>query len=272
MHVSPVLPFTTLCCSLVLGPDSLLFAQDPLDPGTSGQSQSAGCTMIGGVAPYTALREADVFWERRVWRVLDLDDPVNHLLRAPDGASDGCYGLFQIIRHGLLDEGAITAYDPGPLMQDDAFKMPLSSDALAAQFAAMDSIPGTRIGRLLIKEDWIFDKQRSVMEVRIIGLAPMLQVYGEDGELRGHRPLFWLYYPECRILFSRWLAFVDKKDASKHSYEEIFSKRLFSGTIQKVSNMMDRGINEHTTGLDALLESDAIREQLYRMGFDLWHY
>ena len=99
----------------------------------------------------------------------------------------------------------------------------------------------------------------------------MAEVRGEDGELRGHRPLFWLYYPECRTLFARWLALKDEHDRSL-SYEDLFAERRFSGTIVKVSNMYDRGIAEHRTGLDALLEGEAIREQLFRMGFDLWNY
>lgn len=32
------------------------------------------------------------------------------------------------------------------------------------------------VTRYQLKEDWVFDKQRGVMEVRIIGLAPMREV------------------------------------------------------------------------------------------------
>ena len=100
-----------------------------------------------------------------------------------------------MIRHGLLQEGAITAYDPGPLAQDDGFKSPFERKAIATLFADLDTLPQRAIFRIMIKEDWIFDRQRSVMEVRIIGLAPMIEVHGADVELRVHRPLFWLDYP-----------------------------------------------------------------------------
>ena len=36
--------------------------------------------------------------------------------------------------------------------------------------------------------------------------------------------------------------------------------------------MYDRSIDQHRAGLDALIESESIREQLLRMGFDLWNY
>ncbi len=109
------------------------------------------------------------------------------------------------------------------------------------------------------------------MEVRIIGIAPMVDLLGEDGELRGHRTLFWLYYPECRLLFSRWAADRGTDDQGV-SYETLFAQRRFSSTIVKVSNVSDRTINEHKATLDALLKSEAIREQVFRTGFDLWNY
>ena len=53
-----------------------------------------------------------------------------------------------------------------------------------------------------LKEDWFFDRTRGVMDVRIIGIAPMKEVRGPNNELRGYRELFWLYYPECRYVFA----------------------------------------------------------------------
>jgi len=242
-----------------------LNAQDTLDP------VKDVCSLSGGVMPYAALREADVAWERRVWRVLDLNEPLNRTFRSPTGDLYKCYGLFDVIRHGLLDEGAITAYDAGALGTDDAFQKPLSREQSTALLIAMDVISEDRTSRFMIKEDWIFDKQRSVMEVRMIGIAPMIDLLGEDGELRGHRTLFWLYYPECRMLFSRWAAHRDAED-QRISYEALFAQRRFSSTIAKVSNVFDRAINEHNATLDALMESEAIREQVFRSGFDLWNY
>ncbi len=240
------------------------YAQSTLEPAIE------ACRMDGRVTPYAPLREADVMWERRVWRVIDLREKMNLPLLSPQGEFGECPGLFGVIRHGLLQEGAITAYDPGPLAQDDGFKSPFERKAIATLFADLDTLPQRAIFRIMIKEDWIFDRQRSVMEVRIIGLAPMIEVHGADGELRGHRPLFWLYYPECRTLFSRWAAL--EENGVGFSYEALFTERRFTSTITKVSNMYDRSIDQHRAGLDALIESESIREQLLRMGFDLWNY
>jgi gliding motility associated protien GldN len=219
------------------------------------------CRAGGRVMPYATIREADVMWERRVWRTIDLGDPLNTCYRVPQGKLPGCFSLFGLVRHGLLDEGAITAYDPGPLAQDDAFRTPLDKSAIRALFAELDTLPPEAIARFMIKEDWIFDRQRSMMHVRIIGIAPMTEVRGGDGELRGYRPLFWLYYPECRTLFARWTA-VQTTAGKRISFEDLFLQRNFRSTIAQVSDMQGRTIAEGNAGLDALFESEEVRQQL----------
>ena len=234
-----------------------------LDPGMS------PCSINAQVEPYPTLREADVMWSKRACRTIDISQSTNRILNGQ--GSDGCMDLFDVIRHGLLDEGSITAYDPGSLEHDDAFTKPFSRNAIAALLKPQDPSTIPVVTRYMIKEDWIFDKQRSVMEVRIIGLAPMAEVRGDDGELRGYSILCWLYYPECRMLFSRWAA-EQLPEGRSVSFEEIFAKRKFTSTVTKASNVQDRSINTYKAGLDALLEGEGVREQLDILGFDLWAY
>lgn len=230
------------------------------------------CRADGIVRPYAPLREADVMWARRVWRVIDTRDARNTAIAAPQGLKQNCRNLMAVIRHGLKDEGGIIAYDPGPEGKDDAFRTRMSGAGLRSILSALDTLGAEAIGRFMVKEDWLFDRRRGVMEARIIGLAPMIEVRGEeDGELRGYRVLFWLYYPECRQLFSWWTAAMGR-DGERLSYEALLDRRRFFGEITKVSNVSDRGITGTRTGVEALLESDAQRQRLLDMGFDLWHY
>lgn len=238
-------------------------AQDTLEPGAS------SCTMRQRPAPYPVLRQANVAWERRVWRVIDLRDEGNAVLRSALNGK-GCPGLFQVIVHGLLDEGAITAFDPGPMGEDDAFSKPFSRAEIASVLAGWDTWGTAPVTRYMLKEDWIFDKERGVMDVRIIGLAPLKAVLGEEGELQGHAQLFWLYFPECRNLFARWAALGAGETAV--SFEAVLGQRRFISTVLKVSNGMGRAIDAYATGGDAVLQSDAVREQLFHLGFDLWNY
>lgn len=243
------------------------------------------------VVPYTHIREADVMWARRVWRTIDLREKMNHPLYYPTEAINDRKSLFDVIRQGLMVDGSITAYDAGPLLTDDEFKKPLLATELKDMFTRMDTqytenletgdmdmvvqeinLESRDVMMYKLKEDWIFDKQRSTMDIRIIGIAPMREVRGEDGEVRGYAPMFWLYYPECRYVFANWDAFNRENDAERRSFEDIFWKRQFSSYITKWSNVYDRGISDYKTGLDALLEGEEIKQTLFEFEHDLWNF
>ncbi len=242
------------------------------------------------VVPYTHIREADVMWARRVWRQIDLKEKMNHPLFYPVEPTTDRKSLFDVIKHGLLIDGAITAYDD-QLGEGDQFKQPLlpqeilnlleQSDTLQTvdpdteemiEVIVQQSITSGDVLYYKIKEDWIFDKQRSVMDIRIIGIAPVIADKGDDGEFRGVRTLFWLYYPECRYVFANWEAFNRENDAERRSFEDIFWKRQFSSYITKWSNVYDRQIGDHRMGLDALLEAEEIKQQLFEFEHDLWNF
>lgn len=243
------------------------------------------------VVPYTHIREADVMWARRVWRTIDLREKMNHPLYFPTEAINDRKSLFDVIRQGLMVDGSITAYSVGPIGTDDEFKKPLLASELKELFTRLDTqytesletgdmemvvqeinLESRDIMMYNIKEDWIFDKQRSTMDIRILGIAPMQEKRGEDGEIRGYSPLFWLYYPECRYVFANWDAFNRENDAERRSFEDIFWKRQFSSYITKWSNVYDRGINQYKTGLNALLEGEEIKQQLFEFEHDLWNF
>jgi gliding motility associated protien GldN len=243
------------------------------------------------VVPYTHIREADVMWARRVWRTIDLREKMNHPFYYPTEPINDRKSLFDVIRQGLLVDGSITAYDAGPLLTDDEFKKPLLATELKEMFSRMDTqyteslttgdmemvvqqieLESRDIKMYKVKEDWIFDKQRSTLDIRIIGLAPMKEMRGEDGEIRGYSPMFWLYYPECRYVFANWDAFNRENDAERRSFEDLFWKRQFSSYITKWSNVYDRGINDYKTGLDALLEGEEIKQALFEFEHDLWNF
>ncbi|MBK9146284.1 MAG: gliding motility protein GldN [Flavobacteriales bacterium] len=243
------------------------------------------------VVPYTHIREADVMWHRRVWRTLDLREKINHPLYYPTSPLNDRRSLFDVIRQGLMVDGSITAYDPGALADDDEFKKAFLPTELKDLFSRLDTqyteslvtgdmemvvqtidLESRDIKMYKLKEDWIFDKQRSTLDIRIIGLAPMKEVRGEDGEVRGYRPLFWLYYPECRYVFANWDAFNRENDAERRSFEDIFWKRQFSSYITKWSNVYDRQISDYKTGLDALLEGEEIKQALFELEHDLWNF
>ena len=63
-----------------------------------------------------------------------------------------------------------------------------------------------------------------------------------------------------------------KNEAENKTFEDIFMKRMFASTIIKEGNVMDRSIGDYMVGLDALLEAERIKEEIFNFEHDLWEY
>ena len=250
------------------------------------------------VIPYPYIREADVMYKRRIWQEIDLRQKFNHPFYFPLDPIRDRQNLFDVIRDGLLPEQAerpnlvnLTAYSPGPLGDNDEFSLPLSRDSIRKILnpttivpdydedgEVIGSIQRTRplssedITRYRIKEDWIWDRQRSERYVRIIGIAPMIEAFDDDGNSIGFKPLFWLYYPQCRYVFANSEVYNMFNDAQRRTYEDLFQKRYFSSYIVKEDNAFNRSIVSYARGLDALAESERIQRELFNLEHDIWHY
>ncbi len=124
------------------------------------------------------------------------------------------------------------------------------------------------IVRYDIKEDWFFDKERSVLDVRIIAIAPVVL----DKQSNTYKDLFWLYFPECRFVFNNYYTYNTKNDSQWMSFDDYFWKRQFTSTIYQQSDVFDRKIEEFRYGIDALLESNKITEDIRVWEHDLWHF
>lgn len=123
-----------------------------------------------------------------------------------------------------------------------------------------------------MKEDWFFDKERSVMDIRIIAIAPVIYNKDTDGQIIGTRELFWLYFPHCRFVLNNYFAYNSKNDAQWMSFDDLFWKRRFSSVIYKESNVYDRNVESYKTGTDALFEADKIKEEVRTIEHDVWNF
>lgn len=127
-----------------------------------------------------------------------------------------------------------------------------------------------------IKENWIFDKERSMMDQRIIALAPV--VYDMDIDADGNKQitkmkeLFWLYFPHCRFVFNNYFTYNDKNDAQWMSYDDLFWKRRFNSVIYKSSNNYDRHVETYRVGVDALHESEKVKNDIRDIESHMWSF
>lgn len=243
------------------------------------------------VTSYPALREADVMWSKRVWRVIDLREKMNHPLYYPDSPVLDRKSLFDVITDAAMNGGKVTLFD-NPAT-DDQFRYEMTTTEKIAKLSPIiliyverldgsgifDTVPtpqpitSAQVWKYWIKEDWFYDKQRSVMDVRIIGICPLIEKVSESGEhLGADKPLFWIYFPEARPVFAVSEVYMRKNDAERRTLDDIFWKRMFSSYIRKESNVYDRGIYDYKTGLDLQLESERVKNDIFAFEHDIWHY
>ncbi len=239
------------------------------------------------VLPYDPVREADLFWEKRIWRVLDIREKINRPFAYPDAP------FFEIMVNAV-EAGEMTPYS------DEKFTSPLSSEELDGMLFSVDTAfvtnPDTYedemtivkneinyedIKRFRIKEIWFFDEESSSLKVRILGLAPVRDVLDQNtGEFLFEQPMFWLYYPDAREYLARHKVFIPGNDANPLSWEDFFEMRIFSSYIYKESNVDGFRLQDYPSlrgddlysGIQRLLESEKIKASIFNFEHDLWSY
>ncbi len=257
--------------------------------------------------PYQSIREADAMYSKKILRKIDLDEKINHPLYFPLQPVDYPAGMQPDrqrvnLTYLLYDVGAMSPeetnrhmifeFDPNdftnwykkPIPVDDTVKrkeiLTYSEEAQQRDTITGELINVTKqrtinkrdVKSVILWEEWVFDKQRSVMDVRIIAMAPVATYQNIRGETFIKR-LFWVAFPQYRDLFAQYEVFNTFNDAERKTFDDIFFKRRFESYVLLESNVYDnRFIRDYLLGLDAMIEGKRIEEELFRYEHDLWEY
>ncbi|NJK86091.1 MAG: gliding motility protein GldN [Bacteroidales bacterium] len=246
--------------------------------------------------PYGYVREADVMWAKDIYRIIDLRQKQNLPLFYPINPIADRMNLTDLLLHSIDNEGvrAFSTTDP-----KNEFTIPMTREQIDEAFGAGVEIikvedvnnPGTfidqeskkersssEVQQIMVKEKWFFDKNHSVMKVRIVGLCP-IRVYnqlddqGMPTELVLRKKTFWVYFDEVRPVLASHEVFNRNNDAQRISFDDFLWQRRFDSFIIAESNVYDnRQVSSYSLGLDAQLESEKIKESIFNTEHDLWEY
>ena len=233
------------------------------------------------ILDYAPIEEIDIVWEKRIWRVIDLREKMNQPFRNEDRP------LFTILKD-LADNGDIKVFT------NETFKESLGADDLTQLLNSVDTnvvydpetyeerieitespINPLDVMKYRVKEVWYFDKKHSVMKVRILGIAPIIDVFDEEtGVFKYPQILFWVYYPKARKYLGRELVPNNFNDVAPTSWGKLFEDRFFASYITKASNSLGLRLEDihPDSEYDRLLQSELIKQDLFNFEHDLWSY
>jgi len=246
---------------------------------------------------YENLRADDAMYRHKIWREIDTREKLNLPFRYSADENNGNQRFISILFQAIQDTtNNITVFDANI---DDRFTTPMTKEDIVKRMSGEAVIvPITdSLGNVIrydtvhndvvldsfykfhLKEEVIFDKESSRLFWRILGIAPVMNVYtAQTHQFVGQQELFWVYYPDMRPIFAKYEVYNGKNFGARMSWEELFEGRMFYGRIVKstIDNPYDKFIDQ-VPGLKdntilQLLEGENIKERIFNYEQDLWSY
>ncbi len=230
--------------------------------------------------PYPPLREADILWQKRTWRVIDVREKINQPFAKEDRP------LISILMEAAEDK-KVQLYST----VDDKFSTPLTETERLAIAGAIDTVPvydedgdvtyelvardlnPADITHYRIQEMWYIDKNTSTMKVRIIGLAPIVNETDENGNVLFPRPLFWVWYEGAREVLARETAWMADNSIHARSWDDVFQSRLFDSSIIQEENVSNRRLTDiYPDGRTQLIVGERVNRKVMNREHDLWSW
>jgi hypothetical protein len=132
----------------------------------------------------------------------------------------------------------------------------------------------TQLTTLELKEDWIFDKQRSRQYFDILTMK--LIIPADQTTLGFDRPICTFKYKELERYFRsnpKCIWYNAANVAQHKNLADAFELRLFHGKIIKKSNALDNFLDDiYKSPREGLLKSEQLEHELMEFEHNLWEY
>jgi len=234
-------------------------------------------------------RADDIYWQKVVYRVLDLRERMNYPLYYPEEPGNGRESLFSIM-FKLIKDQKVPAFNfefnqevfsKGNKIDFEEFlkkfeiiyKTQIDPTTKQKTYQVEESdIPNREVIKYFMKEVWFFDKNSSTFNVKIISICPVIVT--DRGVGIQNFPLFWIPYDALRPYFvQREVMITDKNNGARMSFDDLFMKRRFASNLYKETNLQNRMILDYNATPDEVKrEQTRIKTDILNEEQDLWEY
>lgn len=258
---------------------------------------------------YVHQRESDVMYYITIWRTIDLREKMNHHLYFPQDQRGTWRSLGQVILDAI-DLNHPENMDALRLYTDEYCNIPKSReeskegliqrktiqkfDPITFEIIGEEEIieehKAKEITYYNVKEIWFFDKERSLLDVRILEIEPMIEYEKElnlgagaegqseeegVGAVKQKKRLGYIMYDELRPYLAQQDVYNRKNNAQRLSLDDVLTwKREFSSFIYAEQNVYgDRYISDYILNArDQKIESDKITDKIRAFEHELWEF
>lgn len=230
--------------------------------------------------------DADLEWQRTIYRQIDLSKDVNAPLYFPEDVVDGQENLFRIML-SLVVDGKLPAYEylDGREVFSDKYeiKVPEMLDRFGIYYKTEGSgqrqrcvieeadVPTGQVLNYYIIEKWEFDRRSNQMKVRVEAICPVLNKYGDYGG-EAKYPMFWVKFDQLRPYLAQQYVFLnDDNNLARYSLDDYFNMNMYQGDIYKTKNLRNLALAQQFPDPDDLKHAqDSIEQRLRAFDKNLW--